>query len=73
MPDAKEIVINTSPLLALIAGLGSLNVLKGLYCPTERADAHRLARHHDPRKKGRPSSSAAGCCQPDEKARHLAE
>lgn len=31
MPEAKEIVINTSPLLALIAGLGSLNVLKVLY------------------------------------------
>ncbi len=31
MPEAKEIVINTSPLLALIAGLGSLNLLKVLY------------------------------------------
>ncbi|MGX9726138.1 MAG: DUF3368 domain-containing protein [Candidatus Electronema sp. VV] len=31
MPDAKGIVINTSPLLALIAGLGSLNLLKVLY------------------------------------------
>ncbi|WP_420208837.1 DUF3368 domain-containing protein [Candidatus Electronema sp. JC] len=31
MPEAKELVINTGPLLALIAGLGSLNVLKVLY------------------------------------------
>jgi hypothetical protein len=32
MPEAKEIVINTSPLLALIAGLGSLNMLKPSCC-----------------------------------------
>ena len=31
MPDSKEIVINTSPLLALSAALGDLSVLQSLY------------------------------------------
>jgi predicted nucleic acid-binding protein len=31
MPDTDELVINTGPLLALIAGLGSLQVLGSLY------------------------------------------
>ncbi len=31
MPEAEEIVINTGPLLALLAGLGSLNILNFLY------------------------------------------
>ena len=31
MPEAEEIVINTGPLLALLAGLGSLNILNSLY------------------------------------------
>jgi len=31
MPDTKEIVINTSPLLALSAALGDLNLLQLLY------------------------------------------
>lgn len=31
MPEAEEIVINTGPVLALIAGLGSLSILNSLY------------------------------------------
>jgi predicted nucleic acid-binding protein len=31
MPEKKQIVINTGPILALIAGIGSLDALKGLY------------------------------------------
>ncbi len=31
MPEIKEIVINTGPLLALIAALGDLSFLKSLY------------------------------------------
>jgi hypothetical protein len=31
MPDATRIVINTGPILALIAALGDLEVLKSLY------------------------------------------
>lgn len=31
MPDASRIVINTGPILALIAALGDLAILKSLY------------------------------------------
>ncbi len=31
MPNAKNLVINTSPLLALSAALGDLNLLRDLY------------------------------------------
>ena len=31
MPDSREIVINTGPLIALIAGMGDLMVLRHLY------------------------------------------
>ncbi|MCK5233042.1 MAG: hypothetical protein KAR13_22405 [Desulfobulbaceae bacterium] len=31
MPDTDRLVINTGPLLALVAGLGDLTVLKTLY------------------------------------------
>ncbi len=31
MPETDKIVINTGPILALIAGLGDLNVLNSLY------------------------------------------
>jgi predicted nucleic acid-binding protein len=31
MPDSRKIVINTGPLLALIAGMGNLNILDSLY------------------------------------------
>jgi len=31
MPETNKIVINTGPLLALIAGLGDLKILNSLY------------------------------------------
>ena len=31
MPETKDLVINTGPLLALIAGIGDLSLLKMLY------------------------------------------
>ena len=31
MPDPKEIVINTGPLIALVAATGDLAILRGLY------------------------------------------
>lgn len=31
MPEVEEIVINTGPVLALIAGLGELSILNALY------------------------------------------
>ena len=31
MPDRKEIVINTGPLIALVAAIGDLALLNGLY------------------------------------------
>lgn len=31
MPDLKEIVINTGPLIALVAATGDLTILRGLY------------------------------------------
>ena len=31
MPETEEVVVNTGPLIALIAGLGDLSVLKALY------------------------------------------
>jgi predicted nucleic acid-binding protein len=45
MPSASRIVINTGPLLAIIAATGDLKVLKSLYCevlvPREVADELR--------------------------------
>lgn len=31
MPKAEELVVNTGPLLALIAGIGNLSLLEKLY------------------------------------------
>ncbi len=31
MPDTKEIVINTGPIIALVAGFGDLNILQRMY------------------------------------------
>ncbi len=31
MPESREIVINTGPIISLIAAFGNLNVLKSLY------------------------------------------
>lgn len=31
MPDPKEMVINTGPLIALVAATGDLAILRGLY------------------------------------------
>ena len=40
MPEIQEIVINTGPLIALVAGLGDLDILKmyrSVYVPFEVA------------------------------------